>query len=220
MTQFPPITKEFMPEAVILGDGDFPSSEIPLNMLKNAGYLCCCDGAAVRCIERGIMPDAIVGDGDSMSEDFKKKYNGIIHTVSEQEDNDQTKATRHCVAKGLRNIAYIGATGKREDHTIGNISLILRYMNELNVRPVMFTDYGYFIPASGPCAFRTFPRQQVSIFNISCNRIDGHGLKWDTYPYRSWWQGTLNEATGNRVEFHTDGEIIVYLTYEPKTGKE
>lgn len=213
---YPPITKEFFPEAVILGDGEFPSSEIPLDILKNAKYLCCCDGAAMHSIERGIMPDAIVGDGDSMSPEFKEKYKDIIHIVSEQEDNDLTKATRHCTAKGLHSIAYVGATGKREDHTLGNISLILKYMDDLNVRPVMFTDYGYFLPANGSCAFATFPRQQISIFNFSCNRIAGQGLKWDTYTYRSWWQGTLNEATGNHVEFDTDGSFIVYLTYKPK----
>lgn len=217
MTPYSPTAKEFQPEAVILGDGDFPSSEIPLNILKNARYLCCCDGAAMHCTERGIMPDAIVGDGDSMSAEFKRKYKEIIHIVNEQDDNDLTKATRHCVAKGLHSIAYIGATGKREDHTLGNISLILRYTNELNVRPVMFTDYGYFITANGPCALATFPRQQISIFNFSCSRIAGHGLKWNTYPYRSWWQGTLNEATGNSIELDTDGNIIVYLTYTPKT---
>ena len=215
--QHPLITKGMTPDAVIICDGDFPTSEIPLSVLSKAEYLCCCDGAAVQCIERGMTPDAIVGDGDSMPAEIKEKYKEIIHIVSEQEDNDMTKATRHCVAKGLRNIAYVGATGKREDHTIGNISLILRYMTDFGVNPVMLTDYGYFIPAEGHCAFTTFPRQQISIFNFTCNRIASQGLRWDTYPYRSWWQGTLNEATGSHIGFDTDGSFIVYLTYKPKT---
>ena len=44
----------------------------------------------------------------------------------------------------------------------------------------------------------------------------GTRLKWDAYDYRSWWQGTLNEATGNSITLHTDGSYIVYLTYQAK----
>ena len=143
-------------------------------------------------------------------------YRHLLHIVDEQEDNDLTKATRHCMALGMKRIAYIGATGKREDHTLGNISLMERYLREFQLQPVMLTDHGLFIPAQGTCTFSTFARQQVSIFNFSCRHIRSEGLKWDAYDYRSWWQGTLNEATGNSITLHTDGSYIVYLTYQAK----
>jgi len=41
-------------------------------------------------------------------------------------------------------------------------------------------------------------------------------LKWNSYNYSSWWQGTLNEATGEKIKFHSDGKYIVYFTYDPK----
>lgn len=203
-------------DAVILANGDFPSNETPLCVLKKSKFLCCCDGAARRCIENGFMPDAIVGDGDSLPHDLKERYADILHIIREQEDNDLTKATRFCMAQGFKNIAYLGATGRREDHTLGNISLLVRYMEDFHLNPIMLTDYGYFIPVSGTCELVTFTRQQVSVFNFTCNKIKNSGLRWNTYPYRSWWQGTLNEATGNRVVFETDGNIITFLTYEPK----
>ncbi len=203
-------------DAVILGNGDFPSSTTPLALLESANFLCCCDGAAVGCISRGYKPDAIVGDGDSLPEDFKETYRDIIHLEDEQEDNDLTKATRHCVRLGFRRIAYVGATGKREDHTLGNISLIERYMSEMGLTPVMFTDYGCFIPGCGTETFETFPRQQISIFNFTCNKITGTGFRWDTYPYRSLWQGTLNEAKGDSVTIEADGTYLCFFTYEAK----
>lgn len=203
-------------DAVVLGNGEFPSAKIVLDILKSAKYLCCCDGAAVDCISRGYKPDAIVGDGDSLPENFIEAYRDIIHIENEQEDNDLTKATRFCKSLGFRRIAYIGATGKREDHTLGNISLIERYMSEFDLYPVMFTDYGYFVPSSGSKTFETFPRQQISIFNFTCNKIIGSGFRWNTYPYRSLWQGTLNEATGDSVTLDTDGTYLCYFTYEAK----
>lgn len=203
-------------DAVILANGDFPKNSIPLGVLRSAKYLCCCDDAARSCIENGFTPDAIVGDGDSLSLEFKERYTDILHIVREQENNDLTKATRFCMEQGFKNIAYLGATGMREDHTLGNISLLVRYMEDYHLSPVMLTDYGYFIPINGTCKIDTFTRQQVSIFNFTCNEIKSSGLRWNTYPYHSWWQGTLNEATSSRVTFETDGCMITFFTYESK----
>lgn len=213
---YPLITTSFAPEAVILGNGDFPKAAIPLAVLANARYVCCCDGAAAGYISRGFVPDAIVGDGDSLSKEFKEKYHDILYIVSEQEDNDQTKATRHCISMGFRSIAYVGATGKREDHTLGNISLIERYRNEMGIDAVMLTDHGYFFAAEGDAEFDTFASQQVSIFNFSCSKIESSGLKWNSYAYGSWWQGTLNEAVGTSVKFSADGRYLVFCTYNGK----
>lgn len=214
------VDKNYRPDAVILADGSFPTVDVPLEVLRSARYLCCCDGAAVTCVKHGIVPDAIVGDGDSLPEDFKKRFADRLSLVSEQENNDLTKATLHCAALGHRFIAYIGATGKREDHTIGNVSLLEKYMSELDLSPVMLTDYGYFVPVSGTITLSTKPRQQVSIFNLTASSIVGEGLRWPCYAYRGWWQGTLNEAIGDSVTINSDGKLIVYITYKPKGDAE
>ena len=101
-------------DAVILANGSFPTADEPLRLLREARYVVCCDGAA----RHWPQCDAIVGDGDSVPDDLRQR----LIQVSEQEDNDLTKATRHCMARGLRRLAYLGATGRREDHTLGNIS--------------------------------------------------------------------------------------------------
>lgn len=203
-------------DAVVLCAGDFPTHDIPLCVLRDAPYLCCCDGAAVQAVSHGLQPDAIVGDGDSLPDDFKRQYSGIIHLVSEQEYNDMTKATRHCIRRGARRIAYVGATGKREDHTMGNISLLAYYLDSLSVQPVMLTDYGFFVPASGSRTFGSFARQQVSIFNVSSRSIVSEGLRWPSYAYSALWQGMLNEAEADTFTLRADGTYIVYRTYEPK----
>ena len=203
-------------DAVVLCAGDFPTHDIPLCVLRDAPYLCCCDGAAVQAVSHGLQPDAIVGDGDSLPDDFKRQYSGIIHLVSEQEYNDMTKATRHCIRRGARRIAYVGATGKREDHTMGNISLLAYYLDSLSVQPVMLTGDGFFVPASGSRTFASFARQQVSIFNVSSRSIVSEGLRWPSYAYSALWQGMLNEAEADTFTLRADGTYIVYRTYEPK----
>lgn len=212
-------------DCVILADGDFPTHPLPLQILKEAELLVCCDSAGRKLIENNDFsrqPDAIVGDGDSVSPEFMSKHADIYHHVTEQDYNDLTKATRFAIStlrqRGIdnANIAYIGTTGKREDHTIGNISLLAFYKREFGIIPAMVTDYGVFTVYCGDSTISTFPYQQVSIFNLSCTRLSSIGLKWEAYPYNELWQGTLNEALGTQVSFNADGEYIIYLTHDPK----
>ena len=192
-------------DAVILANGAFPTADEPLRLLREARYVVCCDGAA----RHWPQCDAIVGDGDSVPEDLRDR----LIQIEEQEDNDLTKATRYCLKQGWHRIAYLGATGKREDHTLGNISLIVRYFLEMGVEPLMVTDYGWFVVANGDSEFESFPGQQVSIFNVNCQHLTSEGLKWQSYPYRQFWQGTLNEALSTVFRFHADGCYLVYRTF-------
>ena len=203
-------------DAVILADGEFPTADIPLQILRKAKFLCCCDGAAAKAIEQGFMPDAIVGDGDSLTPEFKTRYAAIIHLESEQEDNDLTKASRFCIAKGFRHIAYLAATGKREDHTIGNIFLMPRYVQQFGITPEIYTDHGWFSVINGTTELPSFPGQQVSIFNITGKKVEGEGFTWPPYTYNELWQGTLNEAKSDRILLKTDGIMIVFRTYLAK----
>lgn len=215
--QYPLIDLSTPSGTVVLGNGDYPTHPIPLRLLDNASFLCCCDGAAMSQMQPGRrMPDAVVGDGDSLPASLRAALGDRLHIVSEQEDNDQTKATRFCARRGATSIIYIGATGKREDHTLGNISLMVRYMRDLGLDVAMVTDYGWFVPARGRSEFMSFPRQQVSIFNMGAHRMSSEGLRWDAYACEQLWQGTLNEATGTSFVLDADGDYLVYRTFDPK----
>lgn len=216
MSRYPLIDQDSVSDAVILAAGDYPTHTVPVTILRKAHYVCCCDSAVVSYVRHGNQPDAIVCDGDSLPDALKKKFANILHTESEQDYNDLTKATRYCLSQGYKDIFYLGATGKREDHTLGNISLMAWYMQNFDMHPVMITDHGYFVPARGHNFFATNKGQQISIFNVDCKSIHGKGLKWDTYAAEWLWQGTLNEATGNEVELDADGSYLVYRSYEIK----
>ncbi len=47
--------------------GYFPGHKIPLGYLKNAARIICCDGSVRNLIKAGFIPDAIVGDMDSLT---------------------------------------------------------------------------------------------------------------------------------------------------------
>lgn len=205
-------------DAVILANGDYPTADTPLRLLHEAPYLVCCDGGANRYLASGKIPDAIVGDGDSLVPEYRERYRHLLHRVTEQESNDQTKTVRFLLSQGKRNIAIVGATGKREDHTLGNISLLIEYARAgANVRT--YTDYGVFIPCNGNCTIETTAGQQISIFNFTARDFSAEGLRYPIFDFTNWWQGTLNEATDNEVTIRATGEYLLFVNYLADTQR-
>lgn len=199
-------------DAVVLAGGDYPTAEQPLAILHDAKYVACCDGAADLYILQGNTPDVIIGDGDSISIGNREKYAHILHIVNEQESNDQTKAVRFLASQGKRKIAIVGATGRREDHTIGNISLLIEYARS-GVKVCSFTDYGVFVPCNGTTTHKCRKGQQLSIFCITAKELNAEGLLYPIYDFTNWWQGTLNECTGDTVTIHANGEYLLFFNY-------
>ena len=199
-------------DAVVLAAGDYPTSAQPLEILHNAEYVVCCDGAADYYISLGHTPEAIVGDGDSISSLNREKFADRLHIINEQESNDQTKAVRFLVSQGKRRIAIVGATGRREDHTIGNISLLIEYARAgIEVRS--FTDYGMIVACNGTTTHKCHKGQQMSIFSITAKSLSADGLLYPIYDFTNWWQGTLNECTGETVTIHAEGEYLLFFNY-------
>ena len=59
---------------IIVANGDFPVHQIPLEILKSAKSILACDGAANTLIDKGFIPDIIIGDLDSISDNIKTEY--------------------------------------------------------------------------------------------------------------------------------------------------
>ena len=199
-------------DAVVLAGGEYPTAPQPLEVLHNAPYTVCCDGAADSYIATGRVPDAIVGDGDSISANNRAEYAHLLHIIAEQETNDQTKAVCFLLEQGKRRIAIVGATGQREDHTIGNISLLIEYARA-GAQMRSFTDHGVFIPCNGDTTLKCRKGQQVSIFAITAKELSSEGLLYPIYDFTNWWQGTLNECTGEQFTIHAKGDFLLFVNY-------
>ena len=207
---------DILPESytVIVADGTFPQHQIPLGYLKNAKRIICCDGSAQNLILAGMIPEAIVGDLDSLNDDLAKRFADRIFLDESQETNDLTKAVTWCSKMGYKDIVIVGATGKREDHTIGNISLLAEYIKYLNV--IMVTDTGILRSFLESSQIPSFPGQQVSIFSIDPEtEVTSHGL---LYPLtrtkiKNWWFATLNESLGESFSLEFYGRLIIYLQF-------
>jgi thiamine pyrophosphokinase len=201
---------------IILANGLFPTHAIPLRALREASRIVCCDGAANRLVDDfTFSPVAIVGDGDSLSDDARTRWSDICVTSTCQETNDLQKAFRYCVEKGWTELVILGATGKREDHTLGNISLLADFSREATVS--MVTDACLVTPVSTEATLPSAPQHPVSF--IACDpqvRLTVEGVH---YPVRDlaltrWATATLNVATGAFIRvIPSGGTVLVFQAF-------
>ena len=122
--------------AVIIGGGTFPRGEFPRYLISSADVVICCDSAVVTYLRHfpDRLPDMVIGDMDSIPAAFLRKYKGPWKQVADQQTNDQTKAFNYLIDNwcGLSRITFIGAVGRRADHTIANLSLLTDYATVLS----------------------------------------------------------------------------------------
>ena len=138
-----------MKNVVILCNGEFPRKAYPLYLLENADVVVCCDGAAVKYLRKfgeKRVPEAVIGDMDSLPRKWREKLEPIVVHVEEQDDNDMTKAMRYVLEHypDVTDIHILGATGLREDHTVGNLGLLMEYTRMFDlgdIRVEMVSDY-------------------------------------------------------------------------------
>lgn len=211
--------------AVILANGTFPTHPIPLRMLREAENLVCCDGAFEKLLSSPHFDHSraitIVGDGDSLTNALRQQFAESFIRIPDQDTNDLTKTVRHCISQGAKEITILGATGLREDHTLGNVGLLSGYAAQyLDVKFSMLSDYGTFTPVEGRKIFASFPRQQVSLFTLLPQvRVSSKGLQWElnNRGFENLWPGTLNASLGNEFEITSeDGVTLVYTTHDAK----
>ena len=213
---------------VIICDGQFPRTEYPRYLVRMADFVICCDGALQKFIRNSEavfgekrLPDLVIGDMDTLSENMQKRYADIIVRETEQEHNDQTKAVRWALnnLEDIDSIRILGATGGRTDHTIGNVSLLMEYTRMFDLGDTileMVTDDGTFFPATDTLEFECGEGRAVSIFSPDNTlRIKSSGLEYptDDVVFDNWWKATLNKASQDsvRLEFSHRSLALIML---------
>lgn len=205
-----------MATAVIVGNGQFPKKEYPLYLLESADYVVCCDGSLdtyLRHFRNRTLrrPDVVIGDMDSLSKKAAAKFSDIAVRIEEQETNDQSKAFHYILEHfpDVDTIHILGATGKREDHTIGNLSLLMEYAREMRrqdcgrtVSVDIVSDWSTAFAITDSCTLDVGEGRSVSIIcpDNSLN-IKSEGLVWptDNVVFDNLWQTTLNRASADRI---------------------
>ena len=192
-------------ETVILAAGDFPrKGGVAWDLLTSAKRVVCCDSAANAYHRRfRRWPTVTVGDMDSAED-----CGGLVVRIAEQDTNDLAKAVRYCAAQGWKAPVILGATGKREDHTLGNV------FRALDAGLEVVTDCGRFIPVEGTTTLNVRKGAAVSVFATDRGtKVRSKGLEWplDGVTFENLYCATLNRAKAARITLTASKRILIYV---------
>jgi len=197
---------------VVLAAGDFPrKGGLAWRLLASATRVVACDSAANAYRRRfRKWPTVIIGDLDSLKPSRPSSsipHSSFLISDPNQDTNDLEKAVSYCAKRGWRSPVIVGATGKREDHTLGNVFRALEHGLEI------VTDHGRFLPLCGKRTLRLKKGTPVSIFAPDPKtRMTSKGLEWplDDVKFRNLYCATLNRASAATVTLTATKPVYVF----------
>lgn len=178
-------------------------------MCSMAPLLVAADGGANVAIAAGRVPDAVIGDFDSLDDATRAAIPAErLHHVAEQDSTDFEKCLERISAPL---ILALGFTGARIDHELAIWNVLAR-RRDLRCIVVGPTDVVFVAPQR--LSLDLAPGTRVSLFPMSPVCGESSGLRWPIGGIGfapDGRSGTSNEATG-RVELSFDtGAMLVIL---------
>ena len=130
------IVRDDQEPALIIANGAACSRELTDQLLEWSPLVIVLDNAIERVMELGIKIDVLLGDFDGGLD--LEKYKDLQYPLEviyspDQEKTDLEKAFDYLIERKIPAVNVIWATGKRADHTITNITNIVRYRNLIKI---------------------------------------------------------------------------------------
>ena len=203
----------FNDPVIVIANGSFPSHPIAKNYLNKSGTIICTDGAADKLIDSGKNPDIIIGDFDSTSIKGKDRTGKWIETP-DQNKTDLEKTFEWCIMNNIKKIVLLGSSGKREDHTIGNLFTLAKYHDEIQCE--IITNHAKIICVSGENYIFADTNQNISIIATEpIERITLHGLQYNikNESLLPSTRAISNKAISDKFYLESTGKVLVFLNH-------
>ena len=114
--------------ALIVCNGSPPPKSLLYQLWEKTSYRVAADGGANLLIKSKYVPDAVVGDFDSLGSNTREKMpNTKFLHIPEQDTNDADKSVRHCLKLGFKEIHLLSADGGRQDQFLSGLEILFKY---------------------------------------------------------------------------------------------
>ena len=210
---------------IIIGAGDLTVGSLPYN--PDTDYIIAADGGLMYCGILELEPDLILGDFDSLDDEYaeavneiRKKFPDKVVTLPvEKDDTDMLAAVKQGLKLGYRSFRLYGANGGRLEHTIANIQ-VLKYLKEQQAVGYIMDGTGMILLAQNETiTFRESMEGYVNIFSLNekAHGVTIRGLKYeleDATLSNAMPVGVSNEFVGVESEVSVkDGTLLLIVNW-------
>ncbi|RVT72305.1 thiamine diphosphokinase [Flavobacterium sufflavum] len=201
------IVRDDQEPALIIANGAACNPELLGQLLEWSPLVIVLDSAIERVMELDIKVDVLLGDFDR---DFDANYYKekqypleIVHTP-DQDKTDLEKAFDYLIERNIPAANVVWATGRRADHTITNLTNIVRYRDKLKI--VILDDHSkvFLLPKK----FEKWYTANTPISLIPIGHVSGIHSENLFYPLKDD-SLTIGYRTGSSNHVVQDGLVII-----------
>ena len=202
--------------SILCLNGDLPDASFfaayPLPLIA-------ADGAADALAARGLWPDQIIGDLDSVSEALRTRCPTLA--LPDQNTSDFQKCLQWLQAEALLPAIIVGIQGGALDHILNNISLFVDTDSLLYAPPLVG-----FVLSPGKKSLTLPTDTKLSLLGMPETTLSTRGLKWnlqrDTlcFPGRN---SCFNRVAADSIELDIQAGqclTLIYLETTSDAGSE
>lgn len=204
------IVRDDQEPALIIANGATCNDELLGQLLEWSPLVIVLDSAIERVVSRNIKVDVLLGDFDrgfNPEEFIKSQYPIEIIHAPDQDKTDLEKAFEYLIQRKIPAANVIWATGKRADHTMSNLTNMVRYRDSLKV--VIHDDHSkiYLLPRN----FQKWYPAGTIISLIPIGQVNGITTENLVYPLHDETL-TIGYRSGSSNAVATDGIVTINHT--------
>ena len=201
------IVRDDQEPALIIANGASCNNELLGQLLEWSPLVIVLDSAIERVINLNIKVDVLLGDFDrgfDPHEFIKSQYPIEIVHKPDQNKTDLEKAFDYLIERKIPAVNVVWATGKRADHTITNLTNIVRYRDLLKI--VILDDHSkiYMLPR----IFQKWYPAKTIISLIPIGIVNGIFTENLVYPLSNDTL-TMGYKTGSSNAVANDGMVTI-----------
>lgn len=203
--------------ALVIANGEPPKKQLLQSLARESGVVICADGGANTALKFGILPDVIVGDLDSIHAEALVKFHKVpTYEDRDDESTDLEKAIAWALRQKYDHIDVIGASGRRIDHSVGNLGVLPKFYPDAVIR--FLDDLGELVYVGRGITFDAKRSDVISLIPLSrCEGITTEGLKYaldDEALELGVREGTSNVVESTPVTIKVQkGHLLLYKLF-------
>lgn len=175
-------------KCIIIAGGAPPSLELLEDEMKGSTFIICADSGANCLYKYKIQTQYLIGDFDSIEREaytyFSKSDCSIESYPRDKDSTDSELALKKAINLGATTIAFLGCSGSRFDHTLGNLGLLLKCIN-CNIKGFIRDENNYIEIIKSPFTISGKPEEKFSLlaYNSTVNNLTIDGAKFSLNGY-------------------------------------
>ena len=209
---FRPIAAESEP-IILVGNGQAAPSEV--HFAREFGQIVvAADGGAALALEAGIVPQAVIGDFDSLGDDVLARLpKDRLFRVRDQDSTDLQKCLARIDAPAVLAVGFMGG---RLDHQLAAFSAALA-----DPRPVILIGAEEIsVLVRKELSLALEPGSPVALYPLLAARVRTRGLRWDVDGLMApdGLIATSNEMEASLLEVNVSGDGILLMVPRASLG--